>query len=150
MKAFPYYLFESPQFLSSFFVLGQVIKMPVKLYFDCQCQCCLIDYLTPSAARTKVLKCVEDFRCLWQCICSDTCWGKFLMSSRLCWGKLPPVAILIALKICTTSFQAECYAFKDREVSSEFCAKYIIMKGYTNQNKAKNIFDQHTVRVIRV
>lgn len=94
LKAFLCYLFESPQFLWSFFLLGWVMTMPVKLYFDCQCQRCLIDYLTPSAARTKVLKCAEDFRCLWRYICSDTCWGKLLMSSRLCWGKLPPAAVL--------------------------------------------------------
>lgn len=27
--------------------------MPVKLYFDCQCQCFLTDYLPPSAATKK-------------------------------------------------------------------------------------------------
>lgn len=27
--------------------------MPVKLYFDCQCQCFLTDYLTPSADTKK-------------------------------------------------------------------------------------------------
>lgn len=105
-----------------FFLLGWVMTMPAKLYFDCQCQHCLIDYLTPSAARTKVVKCAEDFRCLWQYICSDTCWWKFLMCSRLCWGKLPPAAVLLALKICTNSFWAEWCAFKDREISSDFCS----------------------------